>query len=132
MKRLLLIGTVALLQGCASFSFQNIKDQIPSFWDPNQSKSVIDIRQSVENLNCKEIHAPQVKVIKDNIQWFALYSESKGTKDVLVLVKPMEATVDDFYKRSLEKQGSEIYCELKKKILITQSSKVAETVLGRF
>ena len=132
MKRLALIGLVALLQGCATFSFQNIKDQIPSFWDDNQSKSVIDIRQSVEKLNCKEPHAPQVKVIKDNIQWFILYSDSKGTKDVLTLVKPMESTVDDFYKRSLEKQGTEIYCDIKKKILTTQSSAVAKTVIGRF
>jgi hypothetical protein len=132
MKRLALIGLVALLQGCATFSFQNIKDQIPSFWDDNQSRSVIDIRQSVEKLNCKEPHAPQVKVIKDNIQWFVLYSDSKGTKDVLTLVKPMESTVDDFYKRSLEKQGTEIYCDIKKKILITQSSAVAKTVIGRF
>jgi hypothetical protein len=132
MKRLALIGLVALLQGCATFSFQNIKDQIPSFWDDNQSRSVIDIRQSVEKLNCKEPHAPQVKVIKDNIQWFILYSDSKGTKDVLTLVKPMESTVDDFYKRSLEKQGTEIYCDIKKKILTTQSSTVAKTVIGRF
>ena len=132
MKRLILIGLVALLQGCATFSFQNIKDQIPSFWDDNQSRSVIDIRQSVEKLNCKESHATQVKVIKDNIQWFVLYSESKGTKDVITLVKPMESTVDDFYKRSLEKQGTEIYCDIKKKILITQSSAVAKTVIGRF
>ena len=132
MKRLILIGLVALLQGCATFSFQNIKDQIPSFWDDNQSRSVIDIRQSVEKLNCKEPHAPQVKVIKENIQWFVLYSESKGTKDVITLVKPMESTVDDFYKRSLEKQGTEIYCDIKKKILITQSSAVAKTVIGRF
>jgi hypothetical protein len=132
MKRLVVIGIVALLQGCATFSFQNIKDQIPSFWDDNQSRSVIDIRQSVEKLNCKEPHAPQVKVIKDNIQWFILYSDSKGTKDVLTLVKPMESTVDDFYKRSLEKQGTEIYCDIKKKILITQSSTVAKTVIGRF
>ena len=132
MKRLVLIGMVALLQGCATFSFQDIKDQIPSFWDDNQSRSVIDIRQSVEKLNCKELHAPQVKVIKDNIQWFILYSDSKGTKDVLTLVKPMESTVDDFYKRSLEKQGTEVYCDIKKKILITQSSTVAKTVIGRF
>jgi len=132
MKRLLVIGLVALLQGCATFSFQDIKDQIPSFWDDNQSRSVIDIRQSVEKLNCKEPHAPQVKVIKDNIQWFILYSDSKGTKDVLTLVKPIETTVDDFYKRSLEKQGTEIYCDIKKKILTTQSSTVAKTVIGRF
>lgn len=132
MKHFFLIGTVVLLQGCASFSLQTIKDKIPSFWDPNQSKIVIDIRQNVEQLNCKESHAPQVKVIKDNLQWFVLYSESKGTKDVLTLVKPMEATVDDFYKRSMEKQGTELYCELKKKILITQSSAVAKTVIGRY
>lgn len=132
MKRLVLIGLVVLLQGCATFSFQSIKDQIPSFWDDNQSRSVIDIRQSIEKLNCKEAHAAQVKVIKDNIQWFVLYSESKGTKDVITLVKPMESTVDDFYKRSLEKQGTEIYCDIKKKILITQSSAVAKTVIGRF
>ena len=132
MKKLLIVGMVALLQGCATFSFQDLKDQIPSFWDANQSRSVIDIRQSVEKLNCKEPHAPQVKVIKDNIQWFILYSDSKGTKDVLTLVKPMESTVDDFYKRSLEKQGTEIYCDIKKKILITQSSAVAKTVIGRF
>jgi hypothetical protein len=132
MKKLLVVGLVALLQGCATFSFQDLKDKIPSFWDANQSKSVIDIRQSVEKLNCKEPHTPQVKVIKDNIQWFILYSESKGTKDVLTLVKPMESTVDDFYKRSLEKQGSEMYCDIKKKILITQSSVVAKTVIGRF
>lgn len=132
MKRLALIGVIALLQGCAVTSFQDIKDKIPSFWDPNQSKSVIDIRQSVINLNCKEPHAAQVKLIKDNLQWFVLYSDSKGTKDVLVLVKPMESTLDDFYKRSLEKQGTEVYCELKKKILITQSTAVAKTVIGRF
>jgi hypothetical protein len=132
MKKLLLVGMIALLQGCAVLSFQDIKDKIPSFWDDNQSRSVIDIRQSVEKLNCKESHAAQVKVIKDNIQWFVLYSESKGTKDVMILVKPMESTVDDFYKRSLEKQGTEIYCNIKKKILTTQSSTVAKTVIGRF
>ncbi len=132
MKRVALIGLVVLLQGCATFSLQNIKDKIPSFWDDNQSRSVIDIRQSIEKLNCKELHAPQVKVIKDNLQWFVLYSESKGTKDVINLVKPMESTIDDFYKRSVEKQGTEIYCDIKKKILITQSSAVAKTVIGRF
>ena len=69
MKRLLLIGTVALLQGCASFSFQNIKDQIPSFWDPNQSKSVIDIRQSAD---CIETSVETLK-----IPFYKLKSEFK-------------------------------------------------------
>ena len=81
MKRLILIGLVALLQGCATFSFQNIKDQIPSFWDDNQSRSVIDIRQSVEKLNCKEAHAAQVKVIKDNIIQLHVYNKATALTD---------------------------------------------------
>jgi hypothetical protein len=119
----------AALSGCAA-----IKEQIPSFWDDNQSAKVIDIRQSVAQLDCKQPHAPQAKRIKDNIQWLHLYSESKGWRqnDVLRLIKPMEETVDDFYKRSTEKQGSEMYCEIKKKLMTTQSDSVASSVLGRF
>ena len=44
----------------------------------------------------------------------------------------MEETVDDFYKRSLDKQGTETYCEIKKKIMTTQADKAAGAVLGRF
>lgn len=45
----------------------------------------------------------------------------------------MQETVDDFYKRSIsEKQGSDAYCEIKKKIMTTQAEKAASAVLGRF
>ena len=131
MKRLLpaMVMTAVLLSGCAA-----VKEQIPSFWDDNQSYKVIDIRQSVAQIDCKQTHAPQVKVVKDNLQWLQFYSESKGSRqnDVLRLIKPMQETVDDFYKRSLDKQGSEMYCELKKKLMTTQSESIASTVLGRF
>jgi hypothetical protein len=129
MRLLALILAVALT-GCAS-----VKDMIPSFQDPNQSAKIIDVRQSVAQLDCKQPHAAQVKQIKDNLQWFELYSTSKGDrqKDVLRLVKPMQETVDDFYKRSIsEKQGSDAYCEIKKKIMTTQAEKAASAVLGRF
>jgi len=127
---IVLISLIVLtMSGCST-----IKDKIPSFWDDNQSAKVIDIRQSVAQLDCKQTHAPQVKKIKDNIQWLHLYSESKGWRqnDVLRLIKPMEETVDDFYKRSMEKQGSETYCEIKKKLMTTQSDSIASSVLGRF
>lgn len=133
MKRLILTLLVATsLQGCSSIA--TLQEKIPSFWDDNQSKKVIDIRQNVAHLDCKQSHAPQVKVIKDDLEWFELYSESKGPRqtDVRRLIKPMQETVDDFYKRSLEKQGSETYCEIKKKLLTTQSSSIATAVLGRF
>lgn len=129
MKQILLAGIIVSLTGCAS-----IKEMIPSFSDPNQSAKIIDVRQSVAQLDCKQPHAPQVKRIKDNLEWFVLYSDSKGWRqnDVIKLVKPIQATVDDFYKRSLDKQGTEGYCEIKKKILTSQTDKAASAVLGRF
>jgi hypothetical protein len=128
--RYLAVALVLCLSGCAS-----IKEMIPSFQDPNQSAKIIDVRQSVAQLDCKQPHAPQVKQIKDNLEWFELYSNSKGDrqKDVLRLVKPMQETVDDFYKRSTsEKQGSDTYCEIKKKLMTTQAERAASAVLGRF
>lgn len=128
--RLLSLVLVVALAGCAG-----IKDMIPSFNDTAQSVKIVDVRQSVAQLDCKQPHAPQVKVIKNNLQWFELYSESKGWRqnDVLRLIKPMQETVDDFYKRSTsEKQGSETYCEIKKKLMATQAEKTASAILGRF
>jgi flagellar basal body L-ring protein FlgH len=129
MKQLVALSLVVLLTGCAS-----VKNWVPSFSDPNQSARIIDVRQSVAQLDCKQTHAPQVKKIKDNLDWFQLYSDSKGWRqnDVLKLVKPMQETVDDFYKRSVEKQGSETYCEIKKKVMTTQAEKAASAILGRF
>lgn len=127
--RLVSLILMISLTGCAS-----IKEIIPSFSDVNQSSKIIDVRQSVALLDCKQDHSPQVKRIKDNLQWFELYSESKGWRqnDVIKLIKPIQETTDDFYKRSLEKQGSEGYCEIKKKILTTQTEKAASAILGRF
>ena len=130
MKKILITSLVLLsLTGCAS-----IKEMIPSFSDVNQSAKIIDVRQSVVQLDCKQPHAPQVKRIKDNLEWFQLYSESKGWRqqDVIKLIKPIQETTDDFYKRSLDKQGTEGYCEIKKKILNSQTEKAAEAILGRF
>jgi hypothetical protein len=118
---------IVMLTGCSS-----IKDKIPSFWDDNQSFVVIEIRQSVLDLDCKQPHAPQVAIIKKHVDWLILYSQVKDTRDVLRLVKPMNDTVNDFYDRSMVKQGSEAYCNMKKKILDTQSLTVAKAVLGRF
>jgi uncharacterized protein YceK len=125
----LVLALAITLSGCAT-----VKEWVPSFSDPNQSARIIDVRQSVSQLDCKQTHAPQVKKIKDNLDWFQLYSDSKGWRqnDVLRLVKPMQETVDDFYKRSVEKQGSETYCEIKKKVMTTQAEKAASAILGRF
>lgn len=127
MRQVALGLTFIFLVGCSA-----IKDKLPSFWDDNQSRIVIDIRQAVIDLDCKKTHAPQVADIKRHMDWLILYSQIKDTRDIIRLVKPMNDTVNDFYDRSMTKQGSEAYCTMKKKILDTQSSTVAKAVLGRF
>lgn len=134
MIKIIAIGaTVLTLQGCAALS--TVTGYIPSFWDDNQSAKIIDIRQSIEQITCEPgTQLTEARTIVDNIQWFKLYSQSKGTrqKDVLKIVAPMEETAKDWIKRSEIKEGSKTYCELKKKTLQLQSSRAAEAILGRF
>lgn len=129
MRAISLVLFTALLTGCAT-----VQNWIPSFWDDNQSSRIADVRLKAERLDCDKEHLPQVSVIRDDLQWFKLYSESKGAlqKDVLRLTAPMQETVEDFYKRSKEKQGSKAYCEMKKKVLVEQSRKAASAILGRW
>lgn len=129
MKLLLALITAITLTGCAS-----IKEMIPSFSDPNQSAKAVDIRFSVETLDCSKPHLPQAEKIEMEILWFQLYGESKGWRqqDVLKLVTPLQETVTDFVKRSKSGEGSETYCKIKKKIMQTQAKRAADAVLGRF
>lgn len=127
------IGALALtLQGCMAIGA--LKDYIPSFWDDNQSAKIIDIRQMTYSIDCEQSQLFQAKTISNHIEWFQLYSESKGWRqnDVLKIVAPMKETVDDWVKRSREKEGSKTYCELKKRTLKSQADRAAEAVLGRF
>ena len=127
------IGALALtLQGCMAIGV--LKDYIPSFWDDNQSAKIIDIRQMTYSIDCEQSQLFQAKTINNHIEWFQLYSESKGWRqnDVLKIISPMKETVDDWVKRSQEKEGSKTYCELKKRTLKSQADRAAEAVLGRF
>ena len=125
MKILTTLVITVLLAGCSA---------IPSFWDDNQSSVIVSVRQSVENIDCQQEHAPQVKTVQQQLRWFELYSESKGSRqhDVLRLIRPMQETVDDFYNRSVSRPGSITYCELKKETMIEQAGIIARAVLGRF
>jgi desulfoferrodoxin (superoxide reductase-like protein) len=125
--KLSVVALTLALAGCGSLTFE-----IPSFWDDNQAARIIDVRKSIDDLDCATAHAPQVKTIQHHLKWFELYSQSKRTPDVARLIQPMQATVDDFYKRSVENPGSPAYCELKKRVMVTQGETVARAVLGRF
>jgi hypothetical protein len=129
MKNLITILALVMLSGCST-----VKGWIPSFSDPNQSARIIDVRQSVDQLDCSQPHLPQAIKIRDNLRWFEMYSQNAGfrNQDMVKLVAPMQETVNDFYKRSVDGQGSKGYCEIKKKLMETQAKAAAEVVLGRF
>jgi len=130
MKKLIAIVAISLtVSGCST-----VKGWIPSFWDDNQSARIIDVRLRVDSIDCAQPQLPQAEALSRELRWFELYSESKGWRqnDVLKLTAPMKETTDDWVKRSREKEGSKVYCEMKKKVLVEQSKRAASAVLGRF
>jgi hypothetical protein len=129
MRLILTLITVLALSGCST-----VEKWIPSFWDDNQSAKITDVRLRVDRLDCKADQLTQITVIRDDLRWFELYSNSKGRlqKDVLRLIGPMQETVEDMYKRNSEGKGSVAYCELKKKIMLQQAERAASGILGRY
>jgi hypothetical protein len=129
MKRILLIAAVVALSGCST-----IQGWIPSFWDDNQSAKITDVRLTVDRIDCSKDQLAQAAQLRDQLRWFELYSTSKGAlqKDVIKLVKPIQDTTEDWYKRSLGGQGSVGYCNIKKKILEQQTARAAKGILGRW
>ena len=129
MNKLILICAVLVLSGCST-----VKEWVPSFQDPNQSASIISVRLSIERLDCARPQLEQVARIRDNLEWFELYSESKGWRqqDVVKVVAPMKATVEDMYTRVTVKDGTKTYCELKKTFMREQAANAARVILGRF
>jgi hypothetical protein len=126
--RILTLVLVLALTGCAS-----ITSVVPSFWDDNQSARIIDVRLAVARVDCVNALAG-VTHVRDHIEWFKLYSTSKGVlqKDVLAVVEPMSETAEDWYTRTLGGTASKTYCELKKSIMQQQAARAASAVLGRW
>jgi hypothetical protein len=129
MKRILLIASVVVLSGCST-----IQGWIPSFWDDNQSAKITDVRLTVDRIDCSKDQLAQAVQLRDQLRWFELYSTSKGAlqRDVIALVRPIQDTTEDWYKRSLDGQGSVGYCNIKKKILEQQTARAAKGIMGRW
>jgi len=129
MKKLLLIA-VLLLSGCGTLS--DLKDQIPSFWDGNQSVVVTDMQQIARHIDCTGDVKPQLHDLFMRVEWYDLYANTKGTKDMAKLDQVMLTTIKEFQDRVAQGPVSPMYCDMKKKILIQQADIIAKTVQGRF
>lgn len=128
MKKMIAALSLIALSGCASLDTSSI---LPSFWDDNQSHSIINVYQMAVNMDCARPQKPQAQAMVNELQWFQLYSESKGflQKDVLKLIEPMQATVKEWADKDTT---SPAYCTIKKKIVIEQAKTASKAVLGRF
>ena len=87
---------------------------------------------AVERVDCANA-LPGVSRVRDDIEWFRLYSESKGVlnRDMIRLITPMQETAEDWHKRTA--QGTSVtYCELKKSVMRQQAQRAAGAVLGRW
>lgn len=126
MKPLILIALLATLSGCAT-----VQNWIPSFWDDNQSRMIVDARLYAEQIDCGQPQQPQVLRVDQELRRFQLYSESKGTlqRDVLRVVEPMKETTGEWVRRG---EGSKTYCEIKKKLLAQQAERASKVILGRW
>lgn len=119
----ILLGTF-LLAGCSTFSSL-------SFYDDNESLLSVKVRLYASSLDCSYKQEPQVKAIQMSVNEFLFYSEAKRSKDVTEMILPMKETVDGFYER-IKKNDSIAFCEIKKKIIVQQSSTIADAVMRRF
>lgn len=125
-KLIALAATTLIFSGCAT-----VQTWVPSFWDDNQSAAIVTVQQRVEQIRCDEPQLAQVQRVADQLRWFELYSEAKGTlqKDVLRVIEPMQSTTAEWVKRG---EGSKTYCELKKKLLTQQGERASKVILGRW
>ena len=127
--------TITLILALALTGCSTISSILPSFWDDNQSARIVDVRLAVERVDCA---SPQVLAgvsrVRDDLEWFRLYSTSKGAlqKDVLTIIAPMQETAEDWYKRTQQGSASKVYCELKKSVMTQQATRAASAVLGRW
>ena len=126
MKKLILIALVALA-GCST-----IKDQIPSFWDGNQSVVVTDMQQMTRHIDCAGDLKPQLHNLFMKVEWYDIYANTKGTRDMAKLDQVMLTTIKEFQDRVTAGPISPLYCDMKKKVLIQQADIIATTVQGRF
>ncbi len=123
--RFLLVIAI-FLSGCST-----VKEWIPSFWDPNQSARIVDIRLDVISIDCSKPQVPQLAPLQRDLLWFKEYSTSKGMAqaDVLRVVAPIDTIVSEWAERG---EGSKGYCTIKRKLLLEQTERAATVIQGRW
>ena len=122
MERILVLIAVISLVGCA---------YIPSRWDANEAKSIIDIEMTAKYFDCANVKS-QINDLNKQVEWFNTYSVSRGSNDIVALFEDLHNTVAEFKERTSREDISPLYCSLKKKIIEQQATIIAKAVQKRF
>lgn len=122
----MILALVLLLSGCGT-----LQSWIPSFWDDNQSRIIVDAQLYAEQIDCGQPQQPQVQRVDQELRRFQVYSQAKGSlqRDVLRVIEPMKQTTEEWVRRG---EGSKTYCEIKKKLLAQQADRASRVILGRW
>jgi hypothetical protein len=115
---------VFTLSGCS------VLDEIPSFWDDNEAKQVIDIYVAVDQLNCEStLAAAQLSRIQREVEWLKQYSRLKKSKDVGSVINEFDKTLTGITSKS---SFSTNYCVTKRDTMLKQINRIAEGIMGRY
>jgi hypothetical protein len=123
MKKLVALLALASLTACS---------MIPSRWDPNESRSITDLQFTTRHFDCSGSVLAQATLLQQQVEWFDIYTGTKGTADMRDLTKTLDETVKELVDRSSKGPVSPMYCDLKKKVLIQQADIIGKAVQGRF
>jgi uncharacterized protein YcfL len=77
MKKIIAVLALLTLSACNSIDVSTV---VPSFWDDNQSRSIINTYQLVVNIDCKEPQAAQAQSIIQRKQRYATERCSKTNR----------------------------------------------------
>lgn len=122
------ILTVILLM--FSLSACNLTEEIPSFYDDNESKAIVDLAFDIRKLNCSStLVAHQIDAIDRDLTWLITYTELKSSNDVYAVLLIMDSTLEGLQQK---KAVSGPYCEIKKRTLVQQSNAAAKAIFRRF
>lgn len=126
MKKLFLIPVIALsMSGCSA-----LLNEVPSFYDDNESKGVVDVWVAVKRIDCEDIFVKNhIYDADEKLEWLMTYSEGKGSNDVLEALEVFDESLDGLVQKE---QISPAYCKVKKENLLGQITIITKAIVGRY
>ena len=128
MKLFLTLLLSVSLVGCST-----IRDILPSTWDANEASAVTDIRMAINNIDCTTPASALITTtkIEEKTEWLWIYADTRGSKDVLRLIRPFNDTAEGLHDRAKRGDMSRGFCIAKVTIMSKQADAIASALQSR-